>query len=161
MAAAKAVRTPAGDISLVLDQLASSTFEPLTEISLKFLSFKCLFLVALATSRRCSEIHALSGLSADIAHLRQGDIELRFLPEFRGKNQRPDSASPSVVLKALPSASKVLCPVRALKTYLKRIAPCRRLRRRLLLPDDPLKAHELRAISVLLLNSEVCASRKF
>ena len=60
-------------------------------------------------------------------------MELRFLPEFRAKNQLPDAESPSIVVKSLPSPSRALCPVRALKAYIKRTSPFRRLRRRLFL----------------------------
>ena len=133
LAAATATRTPAWVVSLVLDRLASSAFEPLSEISLKLLSFKCVFLLSLATARRCSEIHALSGFPADIFCSRRGDMELRFLPEFRAKNQLPDAESPSLVVKSLPATSKALCPVRALKSYIKRTSPFRRHRRRLFL----------------------------
>ena len=51
---------PAWDLGIVLKALQLSPFEPLDLISFKFLTYKCCFLLALATGRRRSELHALS-----------------------------------------------------------------------------------------------------
>ena len=51
---------PAWDFGIVLKALQLSPFEPLDLISFKFLIYKCCFLLALATGRRRSELHALS-----------------------------------------------------------------------------------------------------
>ena len=49
---------PQWDLGLVLSALKLPPFEPAIEVDLKFVSYKCCFLLALASGR--SEIHALS-----------------------------------------------------------------------------------------------------
>ena len=55
-------RIPAWDLFLVLASLRGPPYEPLREVPLKFLTLKTAFLVPLASGRRSSEVHALSGL---------------------------------------------------------------------------------------------------
>lgn len=130
---------PAWDIFLVLEVLRGKDFEPLESISLKMLTLKTVFLVSLASSRRVSGVHALSGLDSDIAfsrHKKDRSVTLCMLPEFRAKNQKPDAPSPTVVIPALANlvsdpSELSLCPLRALRIYLKRTAPHRATKRRL------------------------------
>ena len=49
---------PAWNLSLVLHQLTKAPFEPMREASLKHLTFKTVFLLALGSGKRRSEIHA-------------------------------------------------------------------------------------------------------
>ena len=49
---------PSWNLSLVLHQLTKVPFEPLKESSLKHFTFKTVFLVALGSGKRRSEIHA-------------------------------------------------------------------------------------------------------
>ena len=49
---------PSWNLSLVLHQLTKASFEPLKEASLKHLTFKTVFLLALCSGKRRSEIHA-------------------------------------------------------------------------------------------------------
>ena len=49
---------PSWNLSLVLHQLTKAPFEPLREASLKHLTFKTVFLLALGSGKRRSEIHA-------------------------------------------------------------------------------------------------------
>ena len=49
---------PSWNLSLVLHQLTKAPFEPLKEASLKHLTFKTVFLLALGSGKRRSEIHA-------------------------------------------------------------------------------------------------------
>ena len=133
-------RAPAWDLVRVLASLREAPYEPLGQASLKFLSFKLAFLLTLASGRRGSEVHALSGNPADIAFERDGSVSLHFLPEFLAKNQVPGSVSPTIVIPALTrilgpdDADRLLCPVRALKYYLQRTHPFRSgTHRRLLL----------------------------
>ena len=124
-------RTPSWDLVQVLASLRAAPYEPLSRASLKCLSFKTAFLLTLASGRRGSEVHALSGLSSDIAFERDGSVALNFLPEFLAKNQLPGSASPTLLIPALTrilgpdDADRLLCPVRALKFYLDRTQPLR------------------------------------
>ena len=49
---------PSWNLSLVLHQLTKAPFEPIKEASLKDLTFKTVFLLALGSCKRKSEIHA-------------------------------------------------------------------------------------------------------
>ena len=49
---------PSWNLSLVLHQLTRAPFEPMREASLKHLTFKTVFLLALGSGKRRSEIHA-------------------------------------------------------------------------------------------------------
>ena len=83
-------RVPAWVLFLVLSSLREHPYEPIGSCSIKDLTLKTAFLVTLASGRRCSEVHSLSGLPKDIAKEPHGAISLRFLPEFIAKNQKPD-----------------------------------------------------------------------
>ena len=50
---------PEWDLHIVLNMLENSPFEPLEQISLKELTFKTVFLTAITTFRRCSDLQAL------------------------------------------------------------------------------------------------------
>ena len=49
---------PSWDLSLVLMSLTRAPFEPLKDASLKILTFKTVFLMALASGKRRGEVHA-------------------------------------------------------------------------------------------------------
>ena len=125
---------PSWNLSLVLHQLTKAPFEPLKEASLKHLTFKTVFLLALGSGKRRSEIHAW--LHKNIRH--QSDwskVSLYPSPSFLSKNQLakegPDSVAPVVIPALAPSldrslkGDRSLCPVRALHYYLDRTADLR------------------------------------
>ena len=125
---------PSWNLSLVLHQLTKAPFEPLKEASLKHLTFKTVFLLALGSGKRRSEIHAW--LHKNIRH--QSDwskVSLYPSPSFLSKNQLakegPDSVAPVVIPALAPSLDKShkgdrsLCPVRALRYYLDRTTDLR------------------------------------
>ena len=77
---------PSWNLSLVLHQLTKAPFESLKEASLKHLTFKTVFLLALGSGKRRSEIHAW--LHKNIRH--QSDwskVSLYPSPSFLSKNQ--------------------------------------------------------------------------
>ena len=91
---------PSWNVSLVLHQLTKAPFEPLKEASLKHLTFKTVFLLALGSGKCRSEIHAW--LHKNIRH--QSDwskVSLYPSPSFLSKNQLakegPDSVTPVVI----------------------------------------------------------------
>ena len=134
-------RIPAWDLRLVLQFLTSERFEPLENASFKELTRKAVFLIMLASGRRASEVHALSGLPPDVRLERDGSYTLNFLPEFLAKNQSPEEPSPSIHIRPLSHIADEedsdfrLCPVRALKSYIKRTKSRRQgSLRRLFLP---------------------------
>ena len=125
---------PSWNLSLVLHQLTKAPFEPLKEASLKHLTFKTVFLLALGSGKRRSKIHAW--LHKNIRH--QSDwskVSLYPSPSFLSKNQLakegPDSVAPVVIPALAPSldrslkGDRSLCPVRALRYYLDRTADLR------------------------------------
>ena len=118
---------PSWNLSLVLHQLTKAPFEPLKEASLKHLTFKTVFLLALGSGKCRSEIHAW--LHKNIRH--QSDwskVSLYPSPSFLSKNQPakegPDSVAPVVTPALAPTLDKSLkgdmslCPVKALHYYL-------------------------------------------
>jgi len=130
-------RVPLWDLSLVLKSLSVDPYEPINSSSLKFLTYKTIFLLTLALGRRGSEIHGLSGLSGDTRFEQDGSVSVRFLPEFLAKNQNPGQSNKPLIVKSLSSIGDredvdiSLCPVRALRAYLERSKSVRhkRLRR--------------------------------
>ena len=110
---------PSWNLSLVLHQLTKAPFEPMRKASLKHLTFKTVFLLALGSGKRRSEIHAW--LYINIRHQENwSQVSLYPSPSFLSKNQlardRPASVAPVVILKE----DRSLCPVRALCYYLDR-----------------------------------------
>ena len=125
---------PSWNLSLVLHQLTKAPFEPLREASLKHLTFKTVFLLALGSGKRRSEIHAWQ--HRNIRH--QSDwskVSLFPSPSFLSKNQLakegPESVSPVVIPALAPTldrshkSDRSLCPVRALRYYLDRTSDLR------------------------------------
>ena len=125
---------PSWNLSLVLHQLMKAPFEPLREASLKHLTFKTIFLLALGSGKRRSEIHAWQ--HKNIRH--QSDwskVSLVPSPSFLSKNQLakegPESVAPVVIPALAPTldrslkSDRSLCPVRALRYYLDRTSDMR------------------------------------
>ena len=125
---------PSWNLSLVLHQLTKAPFEPIKEASMKHLTFKTVFLLALGSGKRRSEIHAW--LHRNIRH--QSDwskVSLYPSPSFLSKNQLakegPESVAPVVIPALAPTLDKSLrsdrslCPVRALRYYLDRTSDLR------------------------------------
>ena len=125
---------PSWNLSLVLHQLTKAPFEPLREASLKHLTFKTVFLLALGSGKRRSEIHAWQ--HKNIRH--QADwskVSLFPSPSFLSKNQLakegPESVAPVVIPALAPTLDRSLkpdrslCPIRALRYYLDRTSTIR------------------------------------
>ena len=121
---------PSWNLSLVLHQLTKPPFEPLRKASLKHLTFKTVFLLAMGSGKRRSEIHAW--LNKNIRH--QADwskVSLYPSPSFLAKNhlekEGPECVAPVVIPALAPTLDKSLkedrslCPVRALRYYLDKL----------------------------------------
>ena len=126
---------PSWNLSLVLHQLTKGPFEPLRKASMKHLTFKTVFLLALGSGKRRSEIHAW--LYKNIRHQENwSQVSLYPSPSFLSKNQLardgPASVAPVVIPALVPtldkslSDDKSLCPVRALRYYLDRTKDLRK-----------------------------------
>ena len=111
----------------MLQKLTEAQFEPMAIAPLKLVTYKTVFLVALASGKRRSEVHALlhSRLRTD---KKWTYVSLEPSNRFIAKNQlakHGNNILQPIILKALgPSLSaelkqdKTLCPVRALRFYL-------------------------------------------
>ena len=119
--------SPPWDLSLVLAVLRSKPFEPIRSISMKNLTLKTVFLLALASGKRRSELHALSraGVSWNKQKTR---MTFRVTPSFVAKTQISTNVGaihPFTInsLKYFVDDDKdemALCPVRALFEYMRR-----------------------------------------
>ena len=131
---------PKWDLSAVLVSLTKHPFEPLAGASLKFLSWKTAFLLAFASAKRRSELHALSIEPGQFRFNRDGSLSLSFQPGFLAKNQLPSVVPPPLIIPSLSAVcgrsdhDRYLCPVRAIKFYLKATESLRVNRSRLFIP---------------------------
>ena len=126
---------PQWELPLVLEALCKGPYEPIERSSLKALSLKTAFLLALTSAKRISELCALSVNPSCL--LIRGDrsgATLRPNPAFVPKNIRSSFRSRDIHLEAFhlpphgdPSQAKLhlLCPVRALAYYVERTASVR------------------------------------
>ena len=130
------LRPLAWDVALVLQSLTGAPYEPLQTCYERFLAQKTLFLLALASAKRISELHALS---YHVSHSRAwAEVSFFFVPGFVAKTQDPSSLAlrfEGFIVPALPNARNNrngrLCPVRAVRCYLDRTAAHRLLCERL------------------------------
>ena len=118
---------PSWNLSLVLHQLTKPPFEPLRKASLKHLTFKTVFLLALGSGKRRSEIHAW--VHRNIRHQEDwSKVSLYPSPSFISKNhlakEGPGCVAPVIIPALAPTLDKslkedrTLCPVRSLRYYL-------------------------------------------
>lgn len=119
---------PRWDLMLVLEALNSAPFEPLAQASLSNTTYKAVFLLALASGRRRSEIHAVAFDSIQYSDV---DGSLILYPQigFLAKTQLAEDGRSCLDPITVPPLSNVLspdmdekksCPVRALQYYLKK-----------------------------------------
>ena len=127
-APARSVTPPSWDLLKVLEYLKSPVFEPLHQSSLRDLTWKTLFLVALASAKRVSELQALSR----IVSASSSAAAVSYVPEFLAKTETAVRPLPRTF--AIQSISDfaaglldelLLCPVRALSEY-NRVPNCAR-----------------------------------
>ena len=124
------------DLSTVLDALSRPPFEPLQQVELKTLSFKTALLLALASTKRTSDIHALS-VSPTCMQFLRGNSKVLLKPNPAFVPKVFDSALSYRPIELLafhspPFSSQeqerlnALCPVRALRVYVDRTAGFRK-----------------------------------
>ena len=97
---------PSWNLSLVLHQLTKPPFEPLSKASLKHLTFKTVFLLALGSGKRRSEIHAW--IHKNIRHQEDwSKVSLFPSPGFISKNhlakEGPNCVAPVIILALAPT----------------------------------------------------------
>lgn len=123
-------RVPAWDLAIVLEGLSTAPFEPLESVSDKFLTLKTVFLLAISSLKRVGDLQALS-VSPTCLEFAPGMVKAflypkpGYIPKVLTNVPRP------IVLQAFcpppfvtPDQEKLnlLCPVRALDTYVHRAA---------------------------------------
>ena len=112
---------PSWNLSLLLHQLTKAPFEPTKEASLKQLTFKTVFLLALGSGKRRCEIHAWQ--NRNIRH--QSDWSKvsqypspSFLSKIQMAKEGPDSVAPVIIPALAPTldrslkSDKSLCALR-------------------------------------------------
>ena len=119
---------PKWNLSVVLNELTKAPFEPMKDTDLKHLTLKTGFLLALASGKHCSEIHAW--VANKVSTLGQWEKVAVFPSDFVAKNQLAREGSQSVSPVTIPALTTIvdrqfkedrtLCPVRALRYYLDR-----------------------------------------
>ena len=116
---------------MVLRFLNSSHFEPLSQASLRALSQKTVFLLALAMAKRVGELQALSFVVTFVGL----DACLSYIPQFVAKSESLTCSIPrSFLVKSFSDFAAdlhddlLLCPVRALRIYLDRTSSLSPLR---------------------------------
>ncbi|XDV31026.1 hypothetical protein PO909_033803 [Leuciscus waleckii] len=114
---------PVWDLSTVLEAMKGAPFEPLQSIDLKHLSFKTVFLLALASVKRIGDLHALS-VSAACMEFGPNDSKVILKPKhgYVPKSLNTPFRAQVISLSALPVPDEerdasLLCPVRALRAY--------------------------------------------
>ena len=114
---------PPWDLDKVLEFLSGPPFEPLARASFLDKTKKALFLLAMATAKRVSELQALSSSVS----FQGEDLVLYYDPFFRAKTESVINPLPrSVVVPSLSDFAgnlpeRLHCPVRAIK-YLRKAA---------------------------------------
>ena len=110
---------PQWDLGVVLEALSKSPYEPLREASFKHLTLKTVFLLAMASAVRRSELHALRFDQNYIQFKPKGaGVTLYFSPEFMLKNQKLNQVNDPWFIPAIPTGKPEFgvpnCPKRAL-----------------------------------------------
>ncbi|KAL0196867.1 hypothetical protein M9458_005407, partial [Cirrhinus mrigala] len=114
---------PSWDLSVVLLGLWRVHFEPLASVELKYLSLKTTLLIALTSIKRVGDLHDFS-ISKTCLEFGSADshMTVRPRPGYVPKVPTTPFRDQVVNLQALPPeeadpALALLCPVRALRTY--------------------------------------------
>ena len=117
---------PEWDLLVVLRKLMGPPFEPPSFVSMQdriYVTWKTVFLLALACTKRASEIHAISRDKKDLIFTKEG-VYLRAVPGFLAKNQaagtdfKPFFVPRHDSFSGRDTPDRFLCPVRMLKFYL-------------------------------------------
>ena len=152
-APARSVTPPSWDLLKVLEYLKSPVFEPLHQSSLRDLTRKTLFLVALASAKRISELQTLSR----IVSFSSSAAAVSYVPEFSAKTETAVRPLPrTFAIQSLSDFAAglpdelLLCPVRALSEYVARMSRFNRPRRLFVSSRCPSRAMSKNGISFLL-----------
>ena len=115
--------TTSWSLDTVLTKLRLPPFEPLISVTMKALTLKTVFLVALATAGRSSDLHKL-GCKEPYMRLESSSGGLRFVPRGLRKQDRVGHLLKDVFVPKF-TADRKLDPVRAVRIYLRRVEDVR------------------------------------
>lgn len=145
-------RVPPWDLLLVLRALCRAPFEPLQTTELSLLSMKTAFLLAITSARRVGELYTLS-VGGDCLQWHPGGsgVTLWPNPSFLPKTLSSTFTNEPLILAAFESAQEegqglsagLLCPVRALKIYITRLAASRQSDALFVCHSGPRRGHAL------------------
>jgi integrase len=137
---------PGWDLSVVLEALKEGPFEPMRRAALKWVTFKTIFLIALASAKRRGELHSLRFDTFSRTE-DWSSVTLRPDPAFISKTElagKQQHVLKPITIHALKFASghvkdrdRTLCPVRALKLYLRKSAEFRDGKQKLFVSFKP------------------------
>jgi integrase len=140
-------KVPQWNLAYVLQSMTRPPFEPLREASNKVMTYKTLVLLLLASAKRIGEVHAI-----DVTRIQWkedgSEVHLYPVPGFMPKASAAAEGGHRfrpITIPALTNITgndrhdpdRLLCPVRALKLYLKRTETFRGGRRNLFIHPDP------------------------
>ncbi len=113
------------NLPIVLEMLRSDAFTPLSKLSEEALLRKTLFLLAIASGKRASELGALGAAEPYCTFPHKDKVVLGYLPGFLAKNESLQNLHSNIILEGIRSIApdKIeleLCPVRTLKRYIER-----------------------------------------
>ena len=138
---------PKWHVTLVLRSLQQAPYEHLAEASIRDVTYKTVFLLALASAKRVSELHALSYV---VSRRRDwASMTLSFVDDFIAKTQVPGDPSTAPQPFEVPALTTILgpddsdqlrCPVRMVREYLPPTATSRPRCRRLFVATNSPKA---------------------
>ena len=111
-------RIPEWDVDKVLSLLMTPKYCSTSAKPLDLLR-KTVFLLALATGNRVSELAAIDASAIRVG--RDGKVTLPVDPTFRYKNERENRTPPDICLVPLVNGNPELCPVKTLLAYKERL----------------------------------------
>jgi hypothetical protein len=114
---------PTWDLGVVLHALKGPPYEPLSAAPFRELTHKTVFLLAMASGGRRSELQVLMFEEQYCQFAPQGaQAKLWFNPSFIWKNQRASETNAPLIIPAIPMGQSQFghsnCPVGALRIYL-------------------------------------------
>ena len=124
---------PCWDLDLVLNFLSSHIFEPPDSATLDLWTLKTVFLVAITSVARVSELQAID-IRPELSRIRRNSVSLRANPSFLPKVLNAQYVNRQINIQAfhpdprnkLQRQFQLLCPVRALNIYLDKTRSFRR-----------------------------------
>lgn len=128
-----ASRVPIWDLSIVLEGLSTAPFEPIEDVSEKFLTLKTVFLLAITSLKRVEDLQALS-VAPSCLDFSPGMVRAFLYPRAGYIPKVPTEVVRPTILQAFnpppfttPDQERLnlLCPVRALDAYVHRTSAWR------------------------------------